>query len=85
MLRALSFSYVLISSKWKLQVSRDLGLTTPLAVQSMYIFKQPRIGGEVTPHQDGAFLYTVGAVALRVELKRGERQGFVPPPPVTIF
>ncbi|CAN0384549.1 unnamed protein product [Scytosiphon promiscuus] len=24
----------------------------------MYIFKQPRIGGEVTPHQDGAFLYT---------------------------
>ncbi|CAM9642201.1 unnamed protein product [Ectocarpus fasciculatus] len=40
------------------QVSRDLGLSTPLAVQSMYIFKQPRIGGEVTPHQDGAFLYT---------------------------
>lgn len=25
----------------------------------MYIFKQPRIGGAVTPHQDGAFLYTV--------------------------
>lgn len=41
------------------QVSRDLGLSTPLAVQSMYIFKQPKIGGEVTPHQDGAFLYTV--------------------------
>lgn len=41
------------------QVSRDLGLSTPLAVQSMYIFKQPRIGGEVSPHQDGAFLYTV--------------------------
>ena len=25
----------------------------------MYIFKQPRIGGAVIPHQDGAFLYTV--------------------------
>lgn len=24
----------------------------------MYIFKQPRIGGEVTPHQDGTFLAT---------------------------
>mgnify|MGYP005993194937 CR=1 FL=1 len=23
-----------------------------------YIFKQPNIGGEVTPHQDGTFLYT---------------------------
>jgi phytanoyl-CoA hydroxylase len=23
----------------------------------MYIFKQPRIGGEVTCHQDSAFLY----------------------------
>lgn len=41
------------------KVARDLGLKVPLAVQSMYIFKQPRIGGEVCPHQDGAFLYTV--------------------------
>jgi phytanoyl-CoA hydroxylase len=30
----------------------------PMAVQSMYIFKQPRIGGEVIPHQDGTFLIT---------------------------
>jgi phytanoyl-CoA hydroxylase len=29
-----------------------------LVVQDMYIFKQPRIGGEVTPHQDSTFLYT---------------------------
>ncbi|KAJ1410745.1 hypothetical protein B484DRAFT_336272 [Ochromonadaceae sp. CCMP2298] len=36
----------------------DLGLIHPLAVQSMYIFKQARIGGAVVPHQDGAFLYT---------------------------
>ncbi|GMH42145.1 hypothetical protein BSKO_10064 [Bryopsis sp. KO-2023] len=30
----------------------------PTPVQSMYIFKQPRIGGEVVPHQDSTFLYT---------------------------
>lgn len=30
----------------------------PVAVQSMYIFKQPSIGGEVRAHQDGTFLYT---------------------------
>jgi hypothetical protein len=27
-------------------------------VQSMYIFKQPRIGGPVDAHQDSTFLYT---------------------------
>lgn len=36
----------------------DLNVTEPLLLQSMYIFKQPRIGGEVTCHQDAAFLYT---------------------------
>uniref|UniRef100_A0A6V1UDU3 Phytanoyl-CoA dioxygenase n=1 Tax=Heterosigma akashiwo TaxID=2829 RepID=A0A6V1UDU3_HETAK len=40
------------------EIARDLGLVKPLAVQSMYIFKQPRIGGKVGAHQDGAFLYT---------------------------
>ena len=30
----------------------SLGWRAPALVQSMYIFKQPRIGGEVTPHQD---------------------------------
>ena len=35
-----------------------LGLKAPLLVQSMYIFKQPGIGGEVTCHQDSTFLYT---------------------------
>lgn len=35
-----------------------LGYTQPLLVQSMYIFKQPNIGGEVTCHQDATFLYT---------------------------
>jgi phytanoyl-CoA hydroxylase len=39
-------------------VAADVGLTDPLLLQSMYIFKNPRIGGEVTCHQDSTFLYT---------------------------
>lgn len=35
-----------------------LGIEDPLLLQSMYIFKQPNIGGEVTCHQDSTFLYT---------------------------
>ncbi len=35
-----------------------LGIARPLLLQSMYIFKQPRIGGEVICHQDAAFLHT---------------------------
>jgi len=37
---------------------RELGFRDPLLLQSMYIFKQPNIGGEVTCHQDGTFLFT---------------------------
>jgi phytanoyl-CoA hydroxylase len=36
----------------------SLGVRRPLLLQSMYIFKQPGIGGEVTSHQDATFLYT---------------------------
>lgn len=39
-------------------VAADLGLVEPRLLQSMYIFKQPHIGGEVTSHQDATFLYT---------------------------
>jgi phytanoyl-CoA hydroxylase len=35
-----------------------LGYDDPVLLQSMYIFKQPRIGGEVTPHDDHTFLWT---------------------------
>lgn len=35
-----------------------LGLIKPLLVQSMYIFKPPRIGGEVQYHQDATYLWT---------------------------
>jgi len=40
------------------ELTRDLTLTNPLLMQSMYIFKQPKIGGEVNCHQDSTFLYT---------------------------
>ncbi len=39
-------------------IARSLGLRDPLVAQSMYIFKQPGIGGEVVPHQDSTFLHT---------------------------
>ncbi|MCA9692112.1 MAG: phytanoyl-CoA dioxygenase family protein [Myxococcales bacterium] len=40
---------------------RDLGARAPRLVQSMYIFKQPGIGGEVRWHQDAAYLITAPA------------------------
>jgi phytanoyl-CoA hydroxylase len=40
------------------RVAADIGLTDPLLLQSMYIFKNAFIGGEVTCHQDATFLYT---------------------------
>ena len=33
------------------QICRDLGMSVPVAVQSMYIFKQALVGGEVCAHQ----------------------------------
>jgi phytanoyl-CoA hydroxylase len=35
-----------------------LGFVEPLLLQSMYLFKQPRIGGEVGWHQDATYLHT---------------------------
>jgi phytanoyl-CoA hydroxylase len=49
-----AFSYTLELAA----VANDVGLTDPLVLQSMYIFKQPRIGGEVGCHQDATFLYS---------------------------
>ena len=40
------------------RTARDAGLSDPGLVQSMVIFKQPRIGGEVGMHQDATFLHT---------------------------
>ncbi len=35
-----------------------VGFDEPVLLQSMYIFKQPHIGGEVTSHTDHTFLWT---------------------------
>ena len=40
------------------ELATTIGFAKPLLLQSMYIFKQPRIGGEVVCHQDATFLHT---------------------------
>jgi phytanoyl-CoA hydroxylase len=39
-------------------VAASIGFKDPVILQSMYIFKPPRIGGEVVCHQDSTYLYT---------------------------
>jgi len=51
------FKKVTFSDKIK-NLAKSLELQKPAIVQSMYIFKQPRIGGVVVPHKDSSFLYT---------------------------
>lgn len=41
------------------EIVKDLGIEQPRLWQSMYIFKQPSIGGEVRWHQDATFFDTV--------------------------
>lgn len=45
-------------------IAADLGMQQPQIRQSMYIFKQPRIGGEVNWHQDATFFYTTPSSVL---------------------
>ncbi|MBT8080012.1 MAG: phytanoyl-CoA dioxygenase family protein [Gammaproteobacteria bacterium] len=40
------------------EVVKRLGIRDPGILQSMYIFKPPRIGGEVVWHQDSTYIYT---------------------------
>ena len=40
------------------KIAKSLDFKKPCIVQSMVIFKPPRIGGVVKPHQDSTFLYT---------------------------
>ena len=39
-------------------LAKALGFVQPLLLQSMYLFKQPRIGAEVGWHQDATYLHT---------------------------
>jgi phytanoyl-CoA hydroxylase len=54
---------------------RDLGIAEPRVYQSMYIFKQPRIGGEVRWHQDATYFDTepVTVTTLWFALERAGR------------
>ena len=40
------------------RIAKAIGFEDPQLLQSMYIFKQPKIGGEVVCHQDSTFLIT---------------------------
>ena len=40
------------------EISRDIGVKEPEIWQSMYIFKQPRIGDQVDWHQDASYFAT---------------------------
>ncbi len=40
------------------QIAHQIGIVDPALVQSMYIFKHPGVGGEVTWHTDHTFLWT---------------------------
>lgn len=51
------FSRLSRSHRFK-SLASGLGLTDALLIQSMYIYKQPRIGGEVLCHQDATYLST---------------------------
>jgi phytanoyl-CoA hydroxylase len=47
-----------MSDKIRTLVKTELGWKNPVVPQSMYIFKQARLGGAVNSHQDSTFLYT---------------------------
>jgi phytanoyl-CoA hydroxylase len=54
---------------------RDGGIDRPQVYQSMYIFKQPHIGGEVRWHQDATYFWTdpQSVITLWFALERADR------------
>jgi phytanoyl-CoA hydroxylase len=56
-------------------VVRGAGIAVPHVYQSMYIFKQPHIGGEVRWHQDAAYFWTEpqSVITLWFALERADR------------
>jgi phytanoyl-CoA hydroxylase len=57
------------------ELARELGIAEPRVYQSMYIFKQPRIGGEVRWHQDATYFETdpISVTTLWFALERADR------------
>ena len=52
------FSIASHASRGFAALASGLGLERPLLLQSQYLFKQPRVGGEVGWHQDATYLRT---------------------------
>ena len=57
-------------------LAKQLGIKKPRALQSMHIFKQPGIGGEVGLHQDSTFLYTepMSCIGFWFALEKADRE-----------
>ena len=57
-------------------LAKQLGIKKPMALQSMHIFKQPGIGGEVGLHQDSTFLYTepMSCIGFWFALEKADRE-----------
>ena len=51
------FKRITFSDKVK-SLIKQLGYKKPVVPQSMFIFKNAKIGGPVVPHKDGSFLFT---------------------------
>ena len=58
------------------EIARSIGIANPGLLQSMYIFKPPRIGGEVHFHQDSLFRWR--PFFLFHLLSFGRRSGILP-------
>ena len=56
------FSY---RKEYKLALN-DLGYTNPQIVQSMFIIKGPKVGGEIKPHQDCSYIITEPASCIGI-------------------
>jgi phytanoyl-CoA hydroxylase len=56
-------------------LAHGAGITVPHVYQSMYIFKQPHIGGEVRWHQDATYFWTEpqSVITLWFALERADR------------
>jgi ectoine hydroxylase-related dioxygenase (phytanoyl-CoA dioxygenase family) len=52
-----AFRQVSFSAKVKEVIERLTTMKRPTIMQSMVIFKQPKVGGKVKPHQDASYLY----------------------------
>ena len=57
------------------ELAQELGIAEPRVYQSMYIFKQPHIGGEVRWHQDATYFDTdpLSVTTLWFALERADR------------